>query len=232
MNGFLSLLRWDFVQQYRQKFWLMGGFATLMYIIMLAFIPQEYINLWIPVVLASDTLSLGFLFIAGAMFLEKTQGSVYAFAVTPVATSTWIISKIISLTVFCTTLACIIVLFIAEDVNWLRVVLALSLNAVFYNLLGFILAAPFRNINNFAVTTLIVTAISGIPVLWHFGILDHPLLWVIPSYPAIILLSGSLSSMPTLQFYGAAIVLTLWNILAFYFSVKLFHRFVSQRKGA
>ncbi|MEJ2419677.1 MAG: hypothetical protein P8Y45_22675 [Exilibacterium sp.] len=118
-----------------------------------------------------------------------------------------------------------------EDINWLRVVLAISLSAAFYTLLGFLIAAPVRQgINQFFVPMAIAMAITSVPIVWHLDIFAHPALWLIPSHPAMIVLSGCLRDMPTGQFYTAAGVLTLWILAEFYLSTRFFHRYVSERQ--
>ncbi|MEJ2446275.1 MAG: hypothetical protein P8Y42_23010 [Exilibacterium sp.] len=157
MKAFLTLLKWDFILQYRQKLWFAAAVVTAVYIAILVFVPQEYASIWISALLFAEICTLGLMLMAGNVFLEQ-------------------------------------------------------------------------GINQFFVPMAIAMAITSVPIVWHLDIFAHPALWLIPSHPAMIVLSGCLRDMPTGQFYTAAGVLTLWILAEFYLSTRFFHRYVSERQ--
>ncbi len=230
MKTFCHLLWWDFVLQFRQRFWLAGLVVTLVWIPLVSSLPPEHANRWVSALLFGDICIIGLMFIAGILFLEKRQGSIYAAMITPLPTSTWILSKVVSLTVLCTLISSTILFFKAGESDWLRVIVAVSLSASFYTLLGLIIASPFSRINNYFICLSLTLMITSIPIYWHLGIIDHFLLWALPSYPTMILLAGCLNNMPPSEFYKATGILLLWIFCAFHLSIKAFHHFISKRK--
>ncbi len=229
---FLTLLKWDLKQQFRYKFWHAGSVLTMVWILLFKLIPPEQTSLWLAIVLFADTCTMGLLFIAGLLFLELRQGSVFAVAVTPLPTHLWLLSKIVSLTIFCTFFSMLIILFSANDVDWLRLIPALALSAALYTLIGFMIAAPFRSVTSYFPMMSLVTGVTGLPILWRLGLMDHGLLWLIPAHPAMVAISSGLDPKPMPEYLIAMGLLVLWAALAFWLCLVSYKRFITDRRGA
>ena len=143
MRAFYHLLRYNLILQVRQRFWIAAAIITIVWVPLLMALPAENVSFWLSGILFGDICLIGTMFVAGILFLEKKQGSVYALVTTPVASSTWILSQVISLVFLCCVISSVIIFFHTTDANWLRIILALILSASFYTFLGFVVAAPF-----------------------------------------------------------------------------------------
>jgi fluoroquinolone transport system permease protein len=233
MKGLLALLRWDLAMQYRYGFWVAGLVVTVMWVALLQPLSPAQRELWLPCLLYLDIGSLGLMFVAGVLFFERRQGVLDALVVTPLRTSTWLASKMLSLTLLATVVACaLVVLTVGVHVAWPWLVPGFALVAALYTLLGFLMASRFGSVSSFLVALSIAGIPFALPLADYFGVWRHPLLWLNPAQPTAVLIwrcfrPGSAAEL------AAALGLTLfWLAVAFRLGVYVFHRRVSWRRGA
>lgn len=228
LRTFLSILRWDIKLQIRYYFWITAAVVSCVWLLLLLALTEQARALWIPVLIFADISNIGLLFIAGILFLERRQGTIYAAAVMPVSGGVWLAAKLLSLVLLCTVCAVVIVFFNVESVNWLRMIPAIVLTAALFTSLGFILACPFENIMNFFLVMALALGVLNIPLLAYLGIIESPLLWVFPTQASLWLLAGSLQEMSAVSFYSALLLLLAWLALFHWLGVKAFNRFIKQ----
>ncbi len=233
MRSVLTLLRWDVVMQFRYGFWLAGFGVTLMWVLVLRALSPEYLAIWLPCILYFDIGVIGLMFIAGVLFFEKRQGAIDALVVTPVRTADWLTSKVLSLTLLATVVAVVLVLLTAGlRVSWLRLAPAFALVAALFTLAGFRVAARFQSTSGFFAAFGIVGLPLGLPILGYFGIWEHPLMWVNPAYPTMVLIRQAFRPGSGLELAAASLLTVFWIAVAFRSGVRAFHRRVSWRRGA
>ena len=233
MSGFRALLVWDLRMQYRYGFWVAGAGVTLTWVVLLRLLPPGYLEIWLPCLLYLDIGSIGLMFVAGVLFFERRQGVIDALVVTPVGTSAWLASKVLSLTLLSVAVACALVLLTAgTGVSWLRLVPCFALAAALYTLCGFLAAAHLSNISSFLVATAVAGLPLCLPLLDYFDIWSHPLLWSNPAHPTLVLIRESLSPRSALELAAALLLTGAWIGVAFRLAVRAFHRRVSWRLGA
>lgn len=233
MRGLLTLLRWDVVMQVRYGFWVAGLVITLMWVLVLRALSPEYLSIWLPCVLYFDIGVIGLMFIAGVLFFERRQGAIDALVVTPVRTADWLTSKVVSLSLLATAVAVVLVLLTAGlGVDWLRLVPAFALVTSLFTLVGFRLAAHFETTSGFFAAFGIVGLPFGLPLLSYFGIWDHPLMWVNPAYPTMVLIRQAFRPGGGLELAVATLLTVFWIAVAFRSGVRAFHHRVSWRRGA
>ena len=122
ISKLLPLLLWDFKVQLRYYFWIVGLILTLVWFGLLSLMPSELSALWVPVLLFVDICTIGVFFVGGMLYLDRSQGTMEVIAVMPIATSTWILSRILSLSILCSVFGLIIIGVRAESVVWVRAV--------------------------------------------------------------------------------------------------------------
>ncbi len=220
-----SMLMWDFRIQLRYYFWVAAAIITAVWLFLLATLDEETSSLWIPVLIFTDISNIGLLFIAGILFLERSQGTLVASAVMPISSELWLTSKLGSLALLCTVCASALVYFNVESVNWWRVLPAIFLTSVLFASIGFILVCPFKKILNYFFAMALSLAVLNIPVLGYLGIFEHGLMWLLPSQAAMVLLAVSFTDASAIEFYSALGLLLIWLILAHWVGIKLFKYF-------
>jgi fluoroquinolone transport system permease protein len=233
MRDLLALLRWDLLMQYRYGFWVAGLVVTLTWVAFLRPLSPEYLQIWLPCLLYIDIGTVGLMFVAGVLFFERRQGVIDALVVTPMRTSAWLASKVLSLTALAIVVACLLVLLtVGADAAWLWLVPCFALVAALYTVLGFLLAARFGSVSSFLVAFSLIGVVFALPLLDYFDIWRHPILWLNPAHPTLVLIRQPFrpGSGPEL---AAAILLTgFWLFLGLRLSLRAFHRQVSWRRGA
>ena len=233
MKGLLHLLRWDLVAQVRYGFWVAGLGVTLTWVLVLRPLSAEYLEIWLPIVLYLDIGVIGLMFISGVLFFEKRQGVIDALVVTPVRTADWLASKVLSLTVLATVVAVVLVLLTTGPrADWLRLVPCFAIAATLFTLLGFNVAARFQSVSGFLAAVGLVGLPLALPALNYFDIGDHPLMWVNPAYPAMVLIRQAFRPGTGAELAVGLILTVFWIVVAFWLGVRSFHRRVSWRRGA
>lgn len=229
LRRFAALLVWDFKLQFRYYFWATGVVVTLVWVGLLLTLSDEVIATWVPVLIFADIGNIGLIFIAGILYLERRQGTIYVAAIMPVSPATWLTLKLVSLAILCTACALVIVFFNSESVNWIRIVPAALLCAALFTSIGFLLAVPFDRIMNYFFGMALGLGVLNLPILDYLGIIEHPLMWLLPSQAAMQLLAGSFQEMSAPAFYGAALVLLGWIALLHWLGIRAYGRFVTER---
>ena len=227
------LLRWDVVMQVRYGFWVAGVGVTLMWALVLRTLTPEYLAIWLPIVLYFDIGVIGLMFVPGVLFFERRQGVIDALVVTPVRTADWLGSKVLSLTLLATVVAVALVLFTAGPrADWPRLIPCFALVAALYTLFGFHLAARFQSVSGFLAAFGLVGLPLALPILNYFEIGDHPLMWLNPAYPTMILIRQAFQPGSPPELAAALLLTVFWIAFAFASGVRAFHRQVSWRRGA
>ena len=233
MSGFVHLLRWDLVTQVRYGFWLAGLGVALVWALILQPLPPDYLRIWLPIVLYFDIGVIGLMFVPGVLFFERRQGVLDALVVTPIRTSDWLGSKVLSLSFLATVVAAALVLVtVGPGADWPRLVPCFALVAALYTLFGFHVAARFQSISGFLAAFGLVGLPLALPILQAFGIGNHPLMWVNPAYPTMVLVRQAFEPGSLPELTGALLLTALWIGVAFGSGVDAFHRRVSWRRGA
>jgi fluoroquinolone transport system permease protein len=233
MRGTLTLLRWDVVMQFRYGFWLSGLAITVTWVLLLRALSPAYLAIWLPCVLYFDIGILGLMFIAGVLFFEKRQGVLDALVVTPLRTEAWLASKVLSLTLLATTVAGVMVLAtVGLRADWFRVLPFFALVAALFTLGGLLMASRFPSVGSFLAAFGLVGVPLALPLVDYFEIWTHPLLWLNPAHPGLVLIRHAFRPGSAVEL-GAALLLTVfWIVLGFRMGLKAFHRRVSWRRGA
>jgi fluoroquinolone transport system permease protein len=231
VKAFWVLLRHELRLLHRQKVLIVSAVAVLLYLLAVQLLPPALHPLWLPAILISEVVSIGVLFIAGTLFVEIRQQTTSAFAVSPVATHHWIGAKLAAFTLLAMLAAQALLLGASGFRNSLPVSAALLLSALLYNQFGFIIALWAQSVRSFFLPLSVVMGLLGVSIYAHFGFSDSPLFWLIPSYPALLLLASADSSASTVTLLAALFALLLWNLGAFVLCRRLYHARIARRVG-
>ena len=230
MSVLLQLLRWDFTVQIRHGFWVAAAFVLLPWVAVVLSISREQANFIIPALIFLDISIAGTLFMGGVYFFEKREGSLQAQVVTPLETWQWLASKVVALTVMGTVMCVVLVVIkLGIPARWGYVLIATVCINVLFILIGFILAAPNERFTDFFLYFALAFGVLEIPCLAFFDI-SHPLFWILPSQPALVLLRGAFGDMPPARFTGVLGLQLAWLVVAFHFCLRSFHHNVADRR--
>ncbi|MDP5273269.1 fluoroquinolone export ABC transporter permease subunit [Chengkuizengella axinellae] len=233
MRQFLSAVKTDMLFQFRHGFYIAYLLVAIIYIILLKAIPSQYQEMLTIFVIFSDPAILGFFFIGGIYLLEKGQNILENIFVTPFKVTSYLISKIVSLTwialIFCLL---ILILVYGFQINYLPITLSILLTSTFFTLLGITLVVRVGTVNEylFIVTPLYIT-IFFLPVLEILDIYQSSLFFILPSKASLLLLEGAFRTLTVAEWSYAIFTLLIWIAIAFLFAKNIFYRYVILKIG-
>jgi fluoroquinolone transport system permease protein len=167
-------------------------FSALVWIGLLRALPAEWLPLLLPVGLFVDLSVVGFYFLAALVLLEKHQATVQALAVTPLRFAEYLAAKLVTLTL----LALLVSVLVVAGVGWPPLDLPLllagtALMSLISLLVGFSAAAPFGSFTSFLIPSQLCALLLYAPLVEHFGWWRSPLVHLLPSHGALVLLRGA-----------------------------------------
>lgn len=230
--NFLTQLVWEFRLQKRYYFFVTAMIITVVWILLLITLNDEVKSRWLPVLIFADLSNIGLLFIAGCLYLERRQGTLYAIAITPVRRGQWLVLKLLSLSALTSACAVLIVGFSGVSVDWLQLLPAILVTAALFTLCGFLVALPFDDILNYFVLMALSLTVLGLPLFDYFDVYAHWLFWALPSQPVLNLLVAGFQPL-TLEAYALNLALaSVWIAALYSFSQHQFRRFIAVRPQA
>ena len=229
MSPFAALLLNELRLMIRQKVIQVALGATLFQAAIIYFVPQDYRAIWLPAILFTEVITVGVLFVAGVIFLEKKQQSIIAFAVTPVPSWQWLAAKTIAFTLLCFGCGALLIASTLQLYQPLVLILAFLLSGLLYNQIGMAVALWSEDIRGFFMPLSVVMGASSVTVYAHLGLSDNWLFWLLPSHPAMILLNGGINGISWPMLALCVGLLVGWNLLALLLCLKVFRHKVCQR---
>ncbi len=213
--------------QFRHGFYYVYAILSVMYIVVLRFLPDEMVHSALTLILFTDICTLGFFFIGAIILLERGQNITESLFVTPLRLSEYLLSKSISFLILSTLSALIVLVGAAIPVqNFLWFIWGLILSSVIYTLFGIVFATKAKHVNDYFVRALGMGLFISLPLLGHLGLFDTPLFYLFPTKSTLILLDviGNAYSL-TAKLY-AAISLLLWTLVFAYLAYYRFEKHV------
>jgi len=154
------------------KFQLKHGFYTvyivlsIVYIIINSFISQEALKYVLPILIYMDPAGLGLFFIGGMILMEKEQGILSLVYITPLRVNEYIISKIVTLGLISALAGTAVSLASYRlHCNYFLLFSGILLVSVFFTLLGFLMVARVKTVNEYLVKMIPVMLTFIIPCL-------------------------------------------------------------------
>lgn len=209
--------------QMKQGFYLVYVLITLMYLIILSFMPQNVLSVALPLVVFSDPSVLGLFFIGGILMLEKVQGVLSVVVVSPLRTIEYILSKVISLS-FVSVLAAFAITGFSnfEGANWLLLFLSTILTSAIFTLCGIMINAGCHTVNQYIIKTIPYMLLFVLPC---FSLIGFPYSWlftIVPSVAALRLMLGAYTGIPIFEAMALIAYLLGINLLFLRWTIRVF----------
>ena len=220
---FLYAIWADIRFQMKQGFYLVYVLITIMYLILLSFLPEDVLSIALPLVVFSDPSVLGLFFIGGIIMLEKVQGVLSVLVVSPLRTIEYLLSKVVSLALVSVLAAFAITGFSNySNVNWLLLFLSTVLTSGIFTLCGIMINAGCQTVNQYMIKTIPYMLLFVLPCVTLIG---FPYSWVFTIVPSVAALRLMLGAYTGINFYEAIaliIYLTGMNYLFLRWTIRVF----------
>jgi ABC-type Na+ efflux pump permease subunit len=163
-------------------------------------------HLFVPFMVFSDAAMIGMLLIVALIFMEKEEGTLMAYLVTPGRVFEYLLSKALSLALLAVVFTAILVPpVLGMQPNYLHLVAIVVLMSVFTSLMGAWFGLYFENLNQAMFPMVGLIVVLGIPAVAYMIPSFSPqwLQWI-PSYPMAFALREAVfpSGNPEIVFSG------------------------------
>lgn len=227
-----SMVRRDVELQYRYGFYAVYVVLIALFVLALRQVPEASLVLALVVVLFGDQGFLGFYFVGSLVLFEKREGVLDALVTSPLRPREYLLSKVLSLTALALVASTTITaLTYGTGFDPLFFLLAMVLTSALFVFVGFIAVSRFDSINAYFLTALAYTLPLGAPLVDFFGLVTHPLLYLLPSQASIVLLEAAFGPVPASELAYGVGYLGLWCVAAYWFAERAFVRDVVEGRG-
>ena len=219
MLRLINMIGWDLNLQVRHHIVTATVVSTLFILGFILVLPVDPL----PAKTASffiffDPAILGLTFVGAIVLMEKAARVQLALSITPSKPSTYVASKIITLSLAgMLSGAAVAVTVLGLQADWLNLGVALALSNVVAVIIGFIIVARAKSMNDLMIRLLYVSLLLYAPLLGHFGIVPpiaEQIMWVIPTRAMLFLIHEAVEpgAVAPLAMTYAYAYLALWIV--------------------
>lgn len=230
-----SVVKLDLRLQWRYGFFYATAFSILLWEVIVALIPGQLKLTAMPYIVFGDSVLIGFFFIAGAVFFEKGERTLFALLSTPVRFRHYLTGKLATLSLLSLVAGGVVSVSGAGGAfDPVTLFVAVVLCTLLFLLSGLITAAPFPSMTDWMIPSTLVIAVLNVPLLSYAGIWEHPAFYLFPTHGSLLLL-GSAFGRLTLEPWQVAYALgyqLLWIAGLCWLARKVFDRYVVAKEGS
>ena len=234
MSGVLATaVRMDFRLQRRYGFWYATAFVVLLWIGVLQLVPDPLLGPAMPYLLMADLAFMMF-FIAGAVFFEKGERTVFALVTTPLRFRHYLTAKLLTMSALA-LVTCVVVVLAdygpgVAPVPFLAGVVLMTLLML---LAGFVTAPLFPSISEWILPSTLVLAVLNAPIVGYSGLYPHPAFSLVPTDGPLRLLGAAFHQVALTGWQWAYAVgdPALWIAGLCLLAKHVFHRHVVTSEG-
>lgn len=224
MTRVLNALKADMLFQFKQGFYFIYIIITILYLIILSQLDPKILKYVLPVLLYIDPSILGLFFIGGILLLEQEQGILSLVYVTPLKTTEFMASKLISLCLI-SLLATLTLSLVSYqgNMNMFLLIIGVLLTSLIYTLFGFTIATKSKSVNDFFVKMIPMMIVFIIPAILMFVFPDNFWLNFFPSVSTLRIIWGAYHDLNFIEGVFCITYSTIVTCIFYYYAYKVFH---------
>ena len=188
-----GLIQGDIQQQYKYGFYALYILFTLLYITVLRILPTEWKELGATVIIFSDPVLIGLMFIGAMILFEKSEKVIQALAVSPISIHSYILSKVISIGIISLLSGILIALFSKVEYSYAHLVTGIILGSVLFSLVGISLSVYISTMNNFILIMVPTLVVSVAPISIYLMGYNSAFMLLHPGISLIEFMSGNIN---------------------------------------
>ncbi len=232
MTRLLSAMKIDVIVQVRNNLYAIGiGVAVLVAVMVSQLASPNQLSSLVPALMLLVIGGTTLLYVAGLILFERDEGTLHAVMVSPLRTSEYLWSKIITLTALATLESvtmvggAMLIMSRSDEMTWPAIpILLIGIIAigVMYTLMGIVLIVRYDKITDFLIPMAAILSVLQLPFLHFWGVIEHPAFLIIPTSAPTMLMQGAYIQLATWEWlyamgYTAAMImgLTIWAYRAF-----------------
>lgn len=232
-NVLATAVRMDFRLQRRYGFWYATAFVVLLWIGVLQLVPDALLGAAMPYLLMAD-LEFMLFFIAGAVFFEKGERTMFALLTTPLRFRHYLAAKLLTMSALA-VVTCVVVVLVdyGPGIDVLAFLAGVLLMALLMVLAGFITAPLFPSISEWIMPSTLVLVVANAPVVGYSGLYPHPAFSLVPTEGPLLLLGAAFDqvTLSAGQWVYAIGYPALWVAGLCLLAKRVFQRYVVTSEG-
>lgn len=232
MTRLIAAMRMDVTVQWRNKLYVIGIVAGVLVAGVLALLfAADQLYLGVPTLMLLVVGGSTLLYVAGLITFERDEGTLSAVIVSPLRTTEYLWSKVITLTGLATLESAIMIggamLILGRNgavpvPNIPIMLIGIISMGVIYTLLGVVLIVRYDKITDFLLPMAAIASILQLPLFHFLDVVVSPLFLIIPTSASTMLIRGAYIPLTTGEWLYAVgytaiqiVVLAIWAYRAF-----------------
>ncbi|EOD00223.1 ABC transporter permease [Caldisalinibacter kiritimatiensis] len=176
----------------------------------------------LPLFVLTEPVMLGFILIAALIFMEKDEGTIKAYIVTPGRLPEYLASKI-TLMLILGIISVLIstILVVGFDADYVSLLIIVILGGIFASSLGLIVASFFKNLSQAMIWIIAITLVLSIPTVSYFFPSFAPWFFtILPTYPLMFAIREAIFQTGNSSIiYSTALYLLVVSIITYGISI-------------
>ncbi len=241
MTRLISAMRTDILVQVRNNLYSIGiGVGILVAVVLSQLVGVNQIPTVIPVIVLLVAGGSTFLYVAGMIIFEKDEGTLNAVIVTPLRTSEYLWSKIITLTTLSTLESIImaggavLIMSFWNEVPLPNIIILLIggiAMGVLYTLTGIIMIVRYDKITDFLVPAVVIASILQLPFVHFMNFVTNPAFLIIPTSAPTMLMKGAFVTLEAWEWVYALAYTAILIAGLSYWAYRAFHTHIVMKVG-
>ena len=239
MTRFLSAMKIDVTVQARNKLYAIGiGVAVLVAVLLSQLAHPSRLFYVVPVTMLLVIGGTTLLYVAGMILFERDEGTLHAVIVSPLRTSEYLWSKIVTLTALATLESAVMIggamllMSRSDDVPVPNIPILLAgivAIGVMYTLIGIVLIVRYDKITDFLIPMAAVVSVLQLPFMHFWGVIEHPAFLIIPTSAPTLLMQGAYIQLAAWEWLYAIGYTAAWMLGLAFWAYRAFDRHVTMK---
>lgn len=232
MIRLMNLMKWDIQLQLKYGFYIAAMVITALWSLLLSQLSGENLPLFLIFILFTDLTILGFYFIAGLIFFERSQGTLAGLVITPMKIWEYLVSKMISLTIIALLVSfAVIGITYGLKLQYIYLIPGIMLTSFFFILVGFIAIAKQSAIDQYLIISGAYFIILNLPLIDYFELWSHWIFYLIPTQASLLLLKAGFKGISTGDLIYSLVYLILAVGVFYYLAHRSFYKDIIVKEG-
>ena len=230
MKNLFRMMRWDMVLLYRQGLVWVSLFIATLYGISLYYFKEVMPVEVVVLLIFSDPVMVGFIFIGAVTLLEKEANTFQALIVNPLKQWQYLWSKALCLTIVAFPITIVMVWAVGFSLqNMVLLLPGVGLTSVFFVFLGFAGAARVHTFNQYIIVIPIFLLPLCVPLVQLLGVYPGDWIFIVPTQASIELIRGAFVYLSSPILLYSILYLLFSTGMAYLYARYSFEKYIIKR---
>jgi fluoroquinolone transport system permease protein len=231
MKKWIHAFRWDLLREWRYNIIAVALVVTAIYVALIRLLPLTEVmsGKLLVFFIFNDPTALGMLFVGSLILFERADRTLYALAITPISTQTYLWSKNLTLTAIAIVCS-LIMAYLGHGVSIrpLFLIAGVGLSSLLFTFIGMAVVASCRTFNEYILKVAAVLIPTALPFLNFFELTDTYWWYIVPTQASLKLMEASFYPVSNVDIWYSLLYLLLWVFISNVWAKRAFERQVSK----